>query len=104
MFDDAWASCWTTAPDVDEPDEKEEPKAGPSQSIAESMFDDAFEDLKQGRDPRAPANSTTDARERLGTAALRPGATHVPGVADRSLRRWKSRSMATKGFTNWGGN
>jgi hypothetical protein len=103
MFDEAWVSCWTTAPDTNEIDEKEElPKAGPSQSIAESMFDDAFEDLKHGRDPRAPANSTTDARERLGTAALRSGDTHVPGVADRSLRRWKSQVNGHEGFHQQG--
>jgi hypothetical protein len=57
LFDDAWAS-WTTSPDVGETDEKEGlHKVGQRQSI-DSMFDDAFEDWKQDRDPRAP---TTDA-------------------------------------------
>lgn len=89
---------------TDEVDETEALQEHAPRTLAGSVFANALDDLQQGRDIKDSRvySSGIDARERIARAATHSGTTHVAGVTDRSLRRWKGLVEAGKSFRHKG--
>ena len=84
----------------EEADETEALQEHAPRTIAGSVFADDLGDLQQGRDTKDSRvhSSGIDPWEHIARAAAHTGATHVLGVSDRSLRRWKGFVGAHKPF------